>query len=142
MLALNESYLEAGQGEVTLRQGDELALIPPIREAKSNNHNLWKDMDPIFSTLFRKNGPSKNNFFINKILNSICHWVFDTRLLTGQKGYLYGFSTRNLVHFSFFIYFAKSPLCSDLVFWTCVVQMQASNCMNLQYIFFGFPLNI
>jgi hypothetical protein len=33
MLALNESYLEAGQ-EVTLRQGDELALIPPIREAK------------------------------------------------------------------------------------------------------------
>ncbi len=33
MLALNESYLEAGQ-EVNLRQGDELALIPPIREAK------------------------------------------------------------------------------------------------------------
>jgi hypothetical protein len=36
MLALNESYLEAGQ-EVTLRQGDELALIPPIREATSKN---------------------------------------------------------------------------------------------------------
>jgi hypothetical protein len=34
MLALNESYLEEAGQEVTLRQGDELALIPPIREAK------------------------------------------------------------------------------------------------------------
>ncbi len=43
MLALNESYLEEAGQEVNLRQGDELALIPPIREAKTENEGYGSE---------------------------------------------------------------------------------------------------